>query len=161
DGLLARREDDARDAVALGLQLFDRAGQCRADHAVHGAGGLAGHVDGQGVDPLGALVERDRCHRWGAQSRSTIVALPLPPATQSVTRPRLSWRRSSSSSRVPTSMQPVAPSGWPRAMAPPFTLTFSCGTCRSLMKRSTTEAKASLTSNRSMSSTVSPALRSA
>ncbi len=38
-----------------------------------------------------------------------------------------SSRRSSSSTAVPRIIAPVAPSGWPIAMAPPLTLTFSCG----------------------------------
>jgi hypothetical protein len=53
---------------------------------------------------------------------------------------------------------PEQPSGWPRAMAPPLTLTLaSCrGRC-SFSQASTTEANASLISMRSMSSSVRPA----
>ena len=51
---------------------------------------------------------------------------------------------------------PVAPSGWPIAMAPPFTLTLPWSTSKACMKRSTTLAKASLTSNKSMSPTLMP-----
>ena len=58
-------------------------------------------------------------------------------------------------------MAPVAPSGWPMAMAPPFTLTLSCGTPSSRMKRMGTAAKASFTSNRSIWSMVMPARASA
>src|SRR6266498_3842597 len=46
------------------------------------------------------------------------------------------------------------------AMAPPFTLSFSLGMARSLVYFRTTAANASLSSNRSMSSTVSPAVAS-
>ena len=53
------------------------------------------------------------------------------------------------------------PSGWPIAMAPPLTLTFSGSRSRSRMKRIATAAKASLISKRSMSSGVRPALASA
>ena len=47
------------------------------------------------------------------------------------------------------------------AMAPPFTFTFSCGTSNAFMNFIGTAAKASLTSNRSMSSIFNPALASA
>ncbi len=59
------------------------------------------------------------------------------------------------------SAPPVAPSGWPIAMEPPTTLSFSSGTPRSRCRRRATDAKASLISTRSMSSIVSPALASA
>src|SRR5437764_994136 len=39
----------------------------------------------------------------------------------------LRLRRSSSSRTVPKIIAPVAPSGWPIAIAPPATLIFSCG----------------------------------
>ena len=55
---------------------------------------------------------------------------------------------------------PVEPTGWPRAMAPPFTLTLSQSTSWTLPHDITTEAKASLTSKMSMSAMVIPALRS-
>ena len=46
-------------------------------------------------------------------------------------------------------------------MAPPLTLSFSCGTFKSFMNFMGTAAKASLTSNRSIWSIVRPALASA
>ncbi len=56
------------------------------------------------------------------QTRSMIVAAPMPLAMQSVARPversRVQFVR-----RVPMMMAPVAPSGCPMAMEPPFTLT--------------------------------------
>ena len=51
---------------------------------------------------------------------------------------------------------PVPPSGWPRAMAPPLGLVRSRSAPTSLAQASTTEANASLISNRSMSSIVMP-----
>ncbi|MCY1448266.1 hypothetical protein D9M71_649230 [compost metagenome] len=65
--------------------------------------------------------------------------------------------RSNSSSAVLTSMAPVAPSGWPRAIAPPLTLIRSWEMFSTRMYSSTTDAKASLSSNRSMSATPIPA----
>ena len=55
---------------------------------------------------------------------------------------------------------PVAPTGWPMAMAPPLTLTLSMSASCTLAQLITTEAKASLTSKRSMSFMVMPALAS-
>ncbi|MCY1367663.1 hypothetical protein D9M69_546070 [compost metagenome] len=50
----------------------------------------------------------------------------------------------------------MAPRGWPRAMEPPLTLTRPASTPRASMKCMGTAAKASLTSNRSMSDRLMP-----
>src|ERR1700749_4957541 len=89
-----------------------------------------------------------------------MIAGAMPPAAHMVTRPRFRPRRSSSSMTVPIKIEPVAPIGWPRAIAPPLTLTFSRSSFRSRMNFSATTEKASLISQRSMSSTVRPALAS-
>ena len=52
---------------------------------------------------------------------------------------------------------PLAPIGWPRAQAPPCTLTFSCGILSSFISAMGTTAKASLISHKSTSSAVQPA----
>ena len=52
---------------------------------------------------------------------------------------------------VVTSRAPVAPTGWPRAMAPPPGFTRSMSGCSSRSQASTTEANASLISTTSMS----------
>lgn len=54
-----------------------------------------------------------------AQSRSMIVAVPIPPPTQRVARPVPSPLRSIASRSVPRIIAPVAPRGWPMAMLPP------------------------------------------
>ena len=59
------------------------------------------------------------------------------------------------------SMAPVAPIGWPSAIAPPFTFTRSGSSSRSRIVLSGTAANASLTSHRSMSVTYIPALAEA
>ena len=64
--------------------------------------------------------------------------------------------RSSSCSAVVIRRVPVEPTGWPRAMAPPFTLVFSSGAPICCAQESTTAANASFTSNRSKSSSVRP-----
>ena len=56
---------------------------------------------------------------------------------------------------------PLAPIGWPSAIAPPLTFTFDSSTPSMRIELSATEANASLISNRSMSSTDSPAFSSA
>jgi SH3-like domain-containing protein len=62
-------------------------------------------------------------------------------------------------SRVTMIRAPLAPIGWPSAVAPPWTLILSCGMPRSRIANMATQAKASLTSNRSTSSTLQPAFR--
>ena len=64
--------------------------------------------------------------------------------------------RSSSCSAVVTSRAPVAPTGWPSAIAPPFGLTCSMSGFSSRSHASTTDANASLISIVSMSSIVEP-----
>jgi hypothetical protein len=54
----------------------------------------------------------------------------------------------------------VLPTGWPRAMAPPFTLTLSMSGSMTLAQLRATDAKASLTSKMSMSLAVMPAFSS-
>src|SRR5580658_4180402 len=90
-------------------------------------------------------------------TRSRMVAVPMPAPVHMVTRPTVRSRRSSSSRSVPMSMAPVAPMGWPRAMAPPFTLTASGSRSRSRMVLSGTAANASLISHSSTSAAVMPA----
>ena len=60
-----------------------------------------------------------------SQTRSRIVAMPIPPPMQSVTRAVDLLVRSSSSIAVPMRQAPVAPRGWPSAIAPPFTFTLA------------------------------------
>src|SRR5712671_2359807 len=93
-------------------------------------------------------------------TRSTMVAVPMPIPMHRVTSAVAALRRSISSIAVPRIMAPVAPSGWPSAMAPPLTLIFVLSRSKACMNRSTTEANASLTSNKSMSPSDMPALRS-
>ena len=56
---------------------------------------------------------------------------------------------------------PEAPMGWPSATAPPLTFTLSSSIPSIRIELSVTEAKASLISHRSMSSTDRPAFSSA
>ena len=69
--------------------------------------------------------------------------------------------RSSSLSIEANSFVPVAPSGCPRAIAPPLTFTRAGSAPVSLIHAKTTGAKASLISTTSMSSILKPHLPSA
>src|SRR4029450_4945725 len=91
------------------------AGQERACENDEGEGGRKTFVNLPGV----------RLH--ARHTRSMMVAVPIPAPMQSVTRAVCAPVRSSSSSTVPRIMAPVAPSGWPMAMAPPLTLILSRG----------------------------------
>ena len=80
---------------------------------------------------------------------------------QSVMSARRCPVRSNSCSAVASSIAPVAPSGWPSAIAPPFTFTFSSGIPSSCATTSGTGANASLISKMSMSVILRSALASA
>lgn len=51
--------------------------------------------------------------------------MPRPPPTHRVASPLLAPRRCISCTKADEDPQPEAPMGWPVAMAPPLTLTFS------------------------------------
>src|ERR1051325_9598583 len=87
------------------------------------------------------------------QTASTIIAAASPPPMQIAARPRFAPRSCIAWISVTRMRAPLAPIGWPRATAPPFTLIRSCGMIASFIAASATAAKASFTSNRSMSST--------
>src|SRR5207248_1514484 len=158
--LLRGRDDDAGDVVLLRFQPVDDDAERLAEVGVHRVRRLLRVVERQHDDAVGVLLPADglALGHFFPHTRSMMVATPMPPPMQRVTSARRAWRRSSSSTTVPTSIAPVAPSGWPIAIAPPLTLTFSSGRRRSLIHLSTTEANASLSSHRSMSSGVSPAI---
>ena len=69
--------------------------------------------------PVGFASSVEAC-----QSRSTHMAMPMPPPMHSVARPFLASRLCISCSRVTRTRAPEAPIGWPSAIAPPLTLTF-------------------------------------
>src|SRR4028119_1636009 len=88
-------------------------------------------------------------------------AAPIPPPMHMVTMPYFEPRRFISFRICTVSFVPVAPIGWPRAMAPPFTFILSVSRPTSRTTASTWAANASLNSMRSMSSSGSPACASA
>src|SRR2546426_1218704 len=99
--------------------------------------------------------------RKRTQSRSTHMAMPMPPPMQSVARPFLALRFSISWSSVTSTRAPDAPIGCPRAIAPPLTLTLAGSQPRSLFTAQACAAKASLASTRSRSSAFQPPFLSA
>ena len=56
---------------------------------------------------------------------SIAIAIPSPPLTHSVASPRRALRRFISCSSVTMMRAPVQPIGWPSAIAPPLTFSFS------------------------------------
>src|SRR5690606_34432356 len=126
---VARRHQDAAGLAVVRLKRRDRlvepvekAGLQDAGHPFRRDEPEARHAVAAGL-----IVESGFVHGL-PHTRSTIMAPAIPAAAHKETRPTPSPRASSSSSTVPTSIAPVAPSGWPMAIAPPATLTFSCGT---------------------------------
>src|SRR5436190_9029937 len=65
---------------------------------------------------------------FSLHSASSHSAAPCPPPTQRETSARFARRRFNSFKLDKISLAPVAPTGWPSAIAPPFTFNFSCGT---------------------------------
>src|SRR5207237_9536586 len=92
---------------------------------------------------------------------STSTASPWPPPEQIAAQPSPPPRRRSSSTSEPRIRAPEAPIGCPSATAPPLTLTRPESILSILIEFRVTEAKASLISQRSMSSAFSPTLASA
>src|SRR6478735_761844 len=127
EGFLAGGNDAALDRLARDDMVDDlvQLGHDLGGDDVHRT---AGHVPDQGRNAVGVGLEAEigEVHRFSPlradQTRSMMVATPMPAATQSVTSAVCLFVRSSSSSTVPRIIAPVAPSGWPIAMAPPLTL---------------------------------------
>ena len=65
---------------------------------------------------------------------------------QRLATPRFNPRSCNAAMSVVVIRAPLAPIGWPSAVAPPFTLIFSCGIPRSRIAIIATQANASLTS---------------
>src|SRR5690606_11532590 len=91
------------------------------------------------------------------QQRSKMPAAPMPVPTHMVTMPyRRSWRRRAWMA-VAERIAPVAPSGWPRAMAPPMGLTTASSRPRSRITARAWAANSSFSSIQPIWSNVSPA----
>src|SRR2546422_7106430 len=97
------------------------------------------------------------CHSLSSCILSKIPAAPMPPPTHIVTIPYRAARRCISYSNVAVNLDPVQPSGCPKAMAPPLTFTFDGSRPNSRMTAIDWTAKASLSSIKSMSFRFKPA----
>src|SRR5690606_18927934 len=91
------------------------------------------------------------------QQRSKMPAAPMPVPTHMVTMPYCRLRRRRAWMVVAERIAPVAPRGWPRAMAPPMGLTTSSFRPRSRITARDCAAKASFSSIQPIWSSVRPA----
>src|SRR6202011_5828925 len=130
EGLLRTGDDHAGDRILLRDKAFDCLMHGLGVMLVHHVGRPGRVVHRQRDDAVGVLIPLNGvlCHGLKpSQTRSMMVATPMPPPMRNVISARRALRRSSSSTMVPVIMAPVAPRGWPIAMAPPLTLSFSSG----------------------------------
>ena len=88
--------------------------------------------------------------------RSTASATPLPPPRQSVAMPRLRFRCFERIEQRRQDAAPLEPIAWPRATAPPLTLTFAGSRPSSASTATACTEKASFSSNRSTSLSAQP-----
>src|SRR4029077_13413613 len=136
--VLARRGEHDQLDLALVLQRFE--GGVDLAHRIDGQDVGGGPVEGETGDPLHRLEAQRRVGhgpRSGVgvvvdvfgvahvQTASKAAASPMPPLMQRAASPRFTRRRAISCRRVTAIRTPVAPMGWPKAMAPPLTLIFS------------------------------------
>src|SRR5207302_2781819 len=133
-------------------------------HGHRGAGERQGHL-GRGRDEGGAEQHGKRAAggegaRWGGegdglrlghQSISTLRATALPPPRHRVASPVVCCLSLRAYKSVVRTRAPEAPIGWPRAMAPPFTLTRAQSHPRARPSASACTANASFASIRSQS----------
>src|SRR5262249_31864923 len=130
-----------------------------------GVAGKPGAIDEADVEARAGEMDRE----WGAgaagaddddvegpvehetpYTASNTVARPWPTPTHIGAIPYLPPRRRSSRTRVVVRRAPEQPSGWPRAIAPPLTFSFSSSMPSSRAQARTWEAKASFSSIRSI-----------
>mmetsp|Transcript_21302 Transcript_21302/g.38923 ORF Transcript_21302/g.38923 Transcript_21302/m.38923 type:complete len:300 (+) Transcript_21302:1538-2437(+) len=88
----------------------------------------------------------------GASTISMIVAFAVPPLSHIVCKPKRPPRRLNSPIRLDINMAPVAPIGWPLAIAPPFTFTLDKSPpAMAFAHANGIDEKASFTSTKSIS----------
>ena len=96
--------------ISVAGQIVEGGEQAGQQRLIDGVEAL-GTVEPEQHDPVvRALDDQAVGH---AQTRSMMVAVPMPPPVHMVTSPQVRSRRSSSSRTVPMSIAPVAPIGWP------------------------------------------------
>ena len=88
EGLLRARHDDASDVVLLGLEAIKRGLEGGDEGVVEGVGTATWVVHRQGDDVVGVLLPAEHVVAHDSpQTRSMMVAMPMPPPMHSVTRP--------------------------------------------------------------------------
>src|ERR1700709_2384203 len=132
-------------AEAIAQMLYPPAGELAAA-ADPGLGRDAGELHPGGPRHQGLVqVEEGRAAAQGQLPGTSITtASPWPPPEQMAAHPKPPPRRCRSCTRAPVMREPEAPIGWPRAIAPPWTLTFSSSTPSMRTELRATEAKASV-----------------
>src|SRR5271166_4888959 len=147
----------AHERRRLGLEQFR--------HRGFGDGAAVGITLGDDVQQndgnagVGDMRRDARAHHPGADdvdlvdvahhTASRTVAMPWPPPMHCVASAYLPFSRFNSEAALPRMRAPVAPSGWPSAMAPPSMLTVSGDSFRSRTQAIDCEAKASFNSTTS------------
>src|SRR6516165_239105 len=116
------------------------------------AGGAAGDHRGVSADVHDQLLRAAAASGFSISS-----AMPWPPPMHAAAIPSRSRARLSSRASVIASRTPVAPSGWPMAIAPPLTLSLASSMPSSRAQAITWAPNASLISKRSMSASLWPA----
>ena len=89
---------------------------------------------------------------------SIMVAIPMPQPMHWVAKAYFLFSLLSNSAAFPVILAPVAPSGWPKAIAPPSKLIFFLSILRSLIQAKDCDANASFSSTISISLIVKFAL---
>lgn len=70
------------------------------------------------------LQHKQECSEFCQSHLSTHIAMPIPPPTQRAATPFLPFVLSKACNNVTSILAPEAPMGWPKAIAPPKTLTY-------------------------------------
>lgn len=81
----------------------------------------------------------------------------MPPPIHKLATPRFFPVRFNAYKSVTKTLAPLAPIGWPKAIAPPLIFTFASSTFNPLLTDNACAAKASFNSNKSTSSSFHPA----
>src|SRR3954471_23520902 len=127
----------------------------RLDHPIAGADEHTAAFCGCG--PASVRDHRGDRRLRQLHTASTAIAIPIPPPMHSAATPYRFRRAFNAYSSVVSTRAPLAPIGWPSAIAPPLTLIFSGPISSSRATASDCAANASFSSNRSTSPIARPA----
>src|SRR6185436_11224630 len=108
--------------ILPGLQLGENALEAPHHRCIQDVEPILPAIEDEMGDALGIDAQLEARLPLIHAAFSMRIAAPCPPPTHRVARPSSLPRRLISRHKVSTSRAPVQPTGWPRAMAPPFTL---------------------------------------